>query len=110
MFSQKHHRVLRDRLFDGFQDRADLVGRLPRMQKDVGVLGHDHVGPEGEVAALPSPIKGLDEPCAGEILREQRPSSMARESQLMSMTGLVPASSQLAMGKTFAGHAFILRS
>jgi hypothetical protein len=53
-----------DRLFDRFEDRADVIVIPARVEDQVNVFRHKDVSPQGEIQPLPPSIDGFGEPLA----------------------------------------------
>jgi len=59
-------------LFEAAQYRTDAVLLLSRMNQQVSVLGHDHVGPEVEVMFAARVLDSVDHPFACSLFGKKR--------------------------------------
>ena len=69
--AQKSQRLALHRDLEGRADEADFVNRFLWPNKDVDVLGHDDVSPQGEVAPAAGLVERCDKPVPAPVLAQQ---------------------------------------
>jgi len=82
---KKLNRPLGGRSFDGSQDFSDFCVVGSRRDEQMNMIGHHHISPQLKIQMQSGLLNRFGQPLASPVRFEKRKSSIAGESQLVSM-------------------------